>query len=375
MAVLAMAGALALPARTSEAITWSDSKPGLEFVGVDFDVRTPDHDQIDDQLDKAKEIGYNALRMITTWSVDQAEAYNDVPYLEYAVEAARERGIEPMLSVTPCWQSENCLAPTSQNQKRFVTTLSHLGQALDVKYWIIGNEPNSSRFWNFQFAQNGESRAPESYYNLVAKSYDELKKLSPDNVVICGALASSGDDDPSKNYPSHSVYRFIEGMANAYKKSGRQLPFCDVLAMHPHLKIPTESPLIEHGEKTVGFADYPKLIKAWDRAFKDTPQPRVPIYYTEFGIDSEIPKSRSAFYSGSQGERVSEKTRAEYLVRAYQTAACQARVIGLNNFLLYDEPRLSGWQSGSHYSDGTPKSSYEPQRQAIEEAKSGSKSC
>ncbi|MBI4033845.1 cellulase family glycosylhydrolase [Candidatus Saccharibacteria bacterium] len=372
MALAFMAGSLAGSVHIAQgAEAQPDTKPGLQYVGVDIDVRSPDSEQVSKELDRAKELGYNALRLVTTWSFGQAEAYNDVPMLEFAIREARERDMEPILAVTPCWQSENCEAPTASDQTRFITTLSHLAQVLDVKQWIIGIEPNNSIFWNFQYAQNGESRAPAAYYRLVARSYDELKKRSPDNVVICGSLASSGDDDPTKKRPGHSIYRFIEGMAAEYKKSGRQSPFCDVLAIHPHLAFPTESPLTEHGQRTVGIADYPKLVKLWDKAFKDTGQPKVPIFYSEFGIESEIPKSKLAFYTGSQSERLKESVRAEYLNQAYKVAACQVRVIGLNNFLLYDEQRLDGWQSGAYYADGSPKSSLDSNRRTITETKSG----
>ena len=373
LACLGVAGLKSAEARTSANI-----KPGMQFVGVDIDVRTPDTEEVDRQLDTIEELGFNSVRFMTTWIRSQAEAYNDVPMLQHAVEGARERGIEPMLSVTPCWDHSNkeCVAPTSSGRNRFTTTLAHLGRVLDVKYWMIGNEPNNPIFWDFQYSKEGESRAPAAYYKLVSRSYDELKKLSPENVVICGSLAAGGNDNPDGKRPSHSPYTFIKLMAEAYKKSGRTTPFCDILSVHPYPASPTEAPDTQHGLNELGIGDYDKLVKTWYDAFKGTAQPMVPIYYGEYGYESNITSGKRQLYSSKQGDRLNETTRGQYMSKAYQMAACQARVIGMNNFSLYDEQDLSRLQMGLYYADQkTAKTSLPAITRAAQDAKTGAVTC
>jgi hypothetical protein len=360
-AAIGSAAALGAIVSTSEASSYQSAispvtKPGLDFVGIDIDVRTPDKESVDQQLDEIAAAGFNTVDFVTTWAIDQHSAYGDVEYIQYGAEQARARGLEPMLTFTPCWQSDNCKAPTSQEQKMFVTTLSHYAQVLDIKYWIIGNEPNSETFWDLQYSKSGESLAPASYYHLLAKSYDELKKQSPDNIVMCGALSSTGDDDPTKKKQSHSVAAFVKGMAAEYKESGRQEPFCDVLAFHPYLAGALEPPETVHpGGRTVSFAEYKELIALWDNEFKGTGQPRVPIYYSEFGIESQVPKRIESSYSNTQGERLDDKTRAEYTNKALWLASCQPRVIGFNNFLWNDDQDQAGMQTGFEYKNGQQK--------------------
>jgi hypothetical protein len=56
-------------------------------------------------------------------------------------------------------------------------------------------------------------------------------------------------------------------------------------------------------------------------------------------------------------------------------AACQPYVGAYFNFLLADEPRLAGWQSGALWADLAPKASAEAVRQAFAEAAAGTVDC
>ena len=60
---------------------------------------------------------------------------------------------------------------------------------------------------------------------------------------------------------------------------------------------------------------------------------------------------------------------------AIALAACQPDVGAFFNFLLFDEPVLSGWQSGAYWADRTPKGSLEAFRSAIGAATSGDVDC
>ena len=68
------------------------------------------------------------------------------------------------------------------------------------------------------------------------------------------------------------------------------------------------------------------------------------------------------------GRPVDEATQADFYRRAIELASCQKDVVGLLLFHSHDEPALTGFQSGVYYVDGTPKTSLEPVRQAIQAA-------
>ena len=59
------------------------------------------------------------------------------------------------------------------------------------------------------------------------------------------------------------------------------------------------------------------------------------------------------------------------MLDSIRLAACQPYVGAFFNFLLVDEPRLTGWQSGAYWADLTPKDSLPAFQPAIAEANAG----
>jgi hypothetical protein len=100
----------------------------------------------------------------------------------------------------------------------------------------------------------------------------------------------------------------------------------------------------------------------------------MPILYDEFGIESQIPLDKRQLYGGAEPKTtrpVPEAQQAAAYRRAIQLAYCQSNVAGMLLFHTHDEETRPGWQSGLVYADGTPKTSLEPVRQAIEAAGAG----
>jgi hypothetical protein len=152
----------------------------------------------------------------------------------------------------------------------------------------------------------------------------------------------------------------------------------DVFAIHPYLERSAFPPSREHPAGTsIGFADYDKLVGLLGEAFDGTAQPgtKLPIAYTEFGVQSEIPESAQLPYTNLQSplgrDAVDEETQAEYYRQALEIAACQPTVTAVVFFHLVDEADLNRWQSGPYYADTKPKSSLEPIREAALKARRG----
>ena len=138
----------------------------------------------------------------------------------------------------------------------------------------------------------------------------------------------------------------------------------DAFAIHPYMRTSALSPTESHQESTtITIADYPKLVALLAQAFGGTPQRGrgLPIYYTEFGVQTTIPRQHRRAYTeiGSPVGRdaVDPDTQALYYREALLLAACQPTVRGLFVFHTFDERDLRGWQSGLYYADQQPKAS------------------
>jgi len=127
---------------------------------------------------------------------------------------------------------------------------------------------------------------------------------------------------------------------------------------------------------TIALADYDKLVALLGEAFDGTAQAgsTLPIYYDEFGVESQIPPAKQQLYTGDEPtttKPVPEATQAEYYRQAVQLAFCQPNVRGLFLFHAFDETALPAWQSGLYYADDSPKASLAAVRAAMEQSRRG----
>ena len=248
-----------------------------------------------------------------------------------------------------------------------------LTAAPQVKDVVIWNEPNSPTFWRPQFDAAGESAAPAAYERLLSDCWDAIHAVRPDANVIA-ASSPRGNDDPTATRPSHSPVRWYAELAQAYRESGRDRPIFDTVGHNPYPNTSAEPPWTRHTGGTVGEGDYAKLVFTLTEGFTGTSEP-VPgeglsIWYMEDGFQTRVERDRSRFYVGREndplalaadlGSRTAARRvdQATQLADAMRLAYCQPYVGAFFNFLLADEPSLSGWQSGLLWSDWQPKPSY-----------------
>lgn len=348
--------------------------------------------------DAARALGATSLRLTTRWSpgavgLDSAEAAR----LDRALAAAS--GLRVFLSVYgPAGASAPRDAASRESYCGFVRDLLlRYGSVRDVVIW---NEPNTRLFWNPQLDADGGSVAPAAYQALLARCYDVLHSAIPGVRVIGLALSGSGDDDAG----SHSPGAFIRRLGDAYRASGRALPLFDAVAHHPYPADTDERPWTRHvGSGLIGQGDWNKLMHNLQVAFGATGQP-LPgacagevcpvIWYLESGFQTTVDEARAGSYTGRETEATllppdaggepdtppppagspapDQRTQVTDAVRL---AACQPHVAGILNFLLADEPRLEGWQSGALWADGAGKPSAAAFRAVFAEAGSGRVDC
>jgi hypothetical protein len=334
-------------------------------VGVwEYFIRQPDAVLAEQHMADATAAGFTAAITNSFWQPGQTEpSEQELDELRNAARAAQAAEIRPLLIVQSPGSSTTPNTP--KLRKEFASYAASLARQLPgYRDFIIGNEPNLNRFWLPQFGPNGEDVAARDYLALLAETYDALKAVNEDIRVIGGATAPRGGDDPDSSRQTHSPTQFIRDLGRYYRESGRDKPVMDAYAHHPYEERSDLPPDFEHpNSTTISLADYDKLVDLLGEAFDDTAQngSSIPILYTEFGVQSVIPEDKRGAYTNLDSpvarDAVPEETQAQYYRDAFDIVCDQDTVEGLYIFHIWDEPDLSGWQSGLYYADHTPKTS------------------
>ena len=344
----AIAAILMLPA-TAQA-----GGSSVVFGAAEDRVRSPFAAESELEMGLLRATGFKAVRVTSFWSPGLSEPTpHEAMVLANIGTAAALHGVRVYVSVYNEGSRTTPLTLTARKQfASYVAAIVRDNPSFrDV---IVGNEPNLNRFWLPQF--------------------DALKEAAPDVRVWGGALAPRGVDRPNTGRDTISPRRFIRELGEAYRKSGRFLPVMDGFSFHPYplnSSVPVDA--LPADPDHLGLIDQDVLVRLLGKAFDGTAQVGrgMPILYDEFGIESAIPAEKRELYGGFEPATtrpVSEAAQAAAYKRAIQLAYCQSNVAGMLLFHTHDEQGRLGWQSGLVYADGSPKSSLEPVRAAMEAA-------
>jgi hypothetical protein len=330
------------------------------------------------QVDLSRDAGFNAAVVTATWQPGQrSPAPATVQVLGNLAKAAKRAHLELLVVV---WNGLGENTPRGPSGRAdFAAYTAALVRALpDVGAVIVGNEPNLSTFWNPQFGPGGRDVAANAYEDLLARSYDAIKGARSSVLVLGGGLSPRGADRPGGLRPTHSPTAFIRDLGAAYRASGRAEPIMDAFAFHPYMQASKDSPTTAHPDNTtITIADYSKLVGLLGEAFHGTRQrgKTLPIYYTEFGVQTAVPPDKRHAYtdltSPAASDTVSFAQQAAYYRRALELAYCQPTVDGLFVFHTFDEADLGGWQSGLYFADRTPKPSLPAFKRAVNDLRNG----
>jgi hypothetical protein len=328
--------------------------------------------------DISRDAGFNAVMVSATWTRGRRRPPAHLAgVLRHVSAAARRAHLKLFVLVWHGFARETPRTPAERAD--FAAFAAATVKALPyVRHVVVGNEPNLDTFWKPQFGASGLDLAASGYADLLARSYDAIKEVDPNVLVIGGSLSPRGADRPHGSRPTHSPTSFIRDLGAAYRASGRQKPLMDAFALHPYMEASRYSPTNSHPKNTsITIADYPKLVALLNEAFKGTDQrgATLPIYYTEFGVQTRVPAPKLGFYgdgdSPERADSVGFRLQADYYRAALQLAYCQPTVRGLFLFHTFDEADFSGWQSGLYFADGTPKPSLPAFKRTVADLRNG----
>jgi len=190
------------------------------LIGVAEDsVRQPTLAEAKLEMDLLVQAGFNAVRVTQTWAPGETTpSVADQRILRNVVQAARLDRVQVLLTVMNFGNRTTPL--TEQTRGEFAAYAAALASVLpQVRYFVIGNEPNINRYWLPQFSPDGTDAAAPAYEALLALTYDALKAVSPKIVVLGGALSPRGGDDPGSIRPTHSPTAFLTDLGAAYRAS------------------------------------------------------------------------------------------------------------------------------------------------------------
>jgi hypothetical protein len=322
-------------------------------------------------LEELQSLGVRSLRVILTWSLvapspNAAQRPSFEPtdpsgydWGEYdaLMAAARERNWPVVLTISgpvPKWATkdklDNVTRPSASAFAAFVTAVGrHYGDQVDT--WAIWNEPNQPQFLRPQFARGGKAISPGIYRSLYKAAVRGLTKAGQGDERIL-----LGETSPRGTGRVVAPLRFLRGalcLDGRYRRDKR----CGALPASGyahHAYTTRQGPYFRPAnpdDVTIGVLS--RLTRALDRARRaGALTSRLPIYLTEFGIQS-TPDTQSG---------VSLAKQVQYRAISERIAYDNPRVTAFSQYLLRDsEPtgpkQYAGFESGLRFADGRPKPS------------------
>jgi len=209
-----------------------------------------------------------------------------------------------------------------------------------VHQWLAWNEPNNPVFLTPQF-QGTRMVGAENYAKICNAIVQGIKSQGPRNrQVACGVTAPRGNNAPRSARPSVAPVAFLRAMHRAGARG------FDAYAHHPYYNKANETPTTKPAGHAVTLANIDVLIKEVTRLYG----PRR-IWITEYGYQTSPPRDPWGF-------AVTFKQQADYMRQAWTIAKRHPRIDMFIWFLLRDEPRIQGWQSGLITAQGRQKPSF-----------------
>ena len=211
-----------------------------------------------------------------------------------------------------------------------------------VRLWTAWNEPNLPiglvPQWNA--AGRWVIQSAVDYARICNAVVDGIHgTLIPGERVACGETAPRGNNAPTSSRPTTSPLAFLRAM----KKAGAT--GFDAYSHHPYPSSQSETPTTRTQARTaVSFGNLDVMISAVTQLYGPKP-----IWLDEYGYQTNPPDRTLGVTLAAQ---------ARYLTQSVKIARANPRITMLLWFLLCDEHRLNGWQSGLETAAGVRKPAF-----------------
>ena len=277
-------------------------------------------------------------------------AYDWTAY-DRAILRARAIGAEVMLSIvgTPSWANGGRgwnTAPTKAiDLRRFAVAAARRyngtfagpeGRLPVVRLWLAWNEPNNPVFLKPQYQRVGSRfvlRAARDYARICNSIVAGVKSVQAKARVGCGVTAPRGNNNPRSSRPSSSPVAFLRAIKAAGARG------FDAYAHHPYYGTRNETPSTPPSQGSRGQAPTAVTLGNFEVLTKEVQRlyGNVRIWVTEYGYQTNPPDKLFGVTYAEQ---------AAYMREAYLKLRRHPKVDIFIWFLLRDEARLGGWQSG-----------------------------
>jgi hypothetical protein len=319
------------------------------------------------------DVGLTEDRISIVWNSAQPDTIPGKEALDQAVLLAAEHKIKLTLAVYHGPPAAT-FTRSPVHAPRFVAFLQKLARTYpQVKDFIVGNEPNKALFWQPVFTPKGAGASCAAYEKLLAASYDGLKAVDRNIIVIgLGLGPRGGDNARARGNLSISPIRCIRDIGRAYRSSRRRRPIMDELSVHGHPNSAADPLETGYRWPNAGIPNLARIKQAvWD-AFRGTAQPvfletgmpsgptrTLKLRWNEVGWEVSIPPAfRGHYYGEEKVVTTDEGTQAAIYGNLVPLAACDPAVKAVLFFNLVDEANLGRWQSGLLRADWTRRPSY-----------------
>jgi hypothetical protein len=201
-----------------------------------------------------------------------------------------------------------------------------------IRHWLVWNEPNNPVFLKPQWKMVKRKWRPQSAFDYAQICRAVWVGVHSTRIrgekVACGATGPRGNDAPRSSRPSTSPLVFLTWLRRAGLKR------FDAYAHHPYYTNRFERPTtVPRSKKAVILGNIGVLIKRLNALYGRKKR----LWITEYGYQTRPPDRRFG---------VRYATQARYVHQAVRRARRTRRIDMLVWFLIRDERRLSGWQSG-----------------------------
>jgi len=318
------------------------ASPSIRF-GVQDDAYLSPGPSLEPNLLTLDQLGAGLVRYLVNWRqvaptkprhpADPGDPAYDWTAADATLGALHARGITVLATLvrTPAWANGGLaqnVAPTSKYAlAAFATAVAKRYPWLHL--WEIWNEPNLQSFL--------KPNSPKLYVQrLLNPAYVELQALDPANRVAGGATS------PRSTSTGLSPVAFMRGMSAAHAR-------LDAYSHHPYAVTRGETPfgfargVCRYCTGVLTMANLEKLIREVKRDFGPKR-----IWLTEYGYETNPPDPNG----------VSWAAQAKFVAEAAERAAAAPYVDLLVQFMLQDEGRPNGWQSGLISSTGMFKPAF-----------------